>query len=111
MFQEEKLSQIIPLFPLSARRLVPNTTDFMDKRVGFVGIIIENREQDAEKVNHILSQHADLIIARTGIPYKEKHCAVITLTVDATTDEIGQLTGQLGQLPSVSVKSALSKKK
>ena len=83
----------------------------METRLGFIGIIIEDRSQDAEKVNHILSQHADMIIARTGIPYKEKHCSVITLVVDATTDQVGKLTGQLGQLPSVSVKSALSKKK
>ncbi|MCP4398777.1 MAG: CopG family transcriptional regulator [bacterium] len=83
----------------------------MQRRLGFIGIIIENREKDAEQVNHILSQHAHIIIARTGIPYKEKDCAVITLAVDATTDEVGKLTGQLGQLSSVSVKSALSKKK
>lgn len=83
----------------------------MERRLGFIGIIIEDRPQDAEKVNHIISQHAEIIIARTGIPYKEKHCSVITLVVDATTDEVGRLTGQLGQLPSVSVKSALSKKK
>ncbi len=83
----------------------------MQRRLGFIGIIIENREKDAQQVNHILSQHAHIIIARTGIPYKEKHCAVIMLAVDATTDEVGKLTGQLGQLSSVSVKSALSKKK
>ena len=83
----------------------------MQTRLGFIGIIIEDRQHDVAQVNHILSDHADMIIARTGIPYKEKHCAVITLVVDATTDEVGKLTGKLGQLPSVSVKSALSKKK
>ncbi len=84
---------------------------FMQRRIGFIGIIIEDRVHDVDMVNQILSAHADIIIARTGSPYKEKHCAVITLVVDATTDEVGKLTGQLGQLPSVSVKSALSKQK
>lgn len=83
----------------------------MQTRLGFIGIIIEDRPHDVEQVNHILSEHADIIIARTGIPYKEKQCAVITLVVDATTDDVGKLTGKLGQLSSVSVKSALSKKK
>ncbi|PID57587.1 CopG family transcriptional regulator [candidate division KSB3 bacterium] len=83
----------------------------MQKRLGFIGIIIEDRQRDAEQVNRILSEHADMIITRTGIPYKEKHCAVITLVVDATTDEVGTLSGKLGQVSSVSVKSALRKKK
>ncbi len=57
----------------------------------------------------VLSEYGDLIIARTGVPYKERHCSVITLIVDASTDELGALTGKLGSLQGVSVKSALSK--
>ena len=82
-----------------------------EKRLGFVGIIIENRHKTAESVNHVLSECGQLIIARTGVPYKEKQCSVITLIVDADTDEIGALTGRLGNIPGVSVKSALSKGK
>ncbi len=81
----------------------------MNKRVGFVGIIIENRKKDADKVNQILSEFGDIVIARTGIPYKRKGCCVITLTIDATTDQLGALTGKLGNVSGVSVKSALSK--
>ena len=81
----------------------------MDKRVGFIGIIIEDRKKSAGDVNQILSDHGDVIVARMGVPYKEKHCAVITLIVDATTDELGALTGKLGALSGVSVKSALTK--
>jgi len=61
-------------------------------------------------VNRILSEHGELILARMGLPCREKHVSVITLVVEATTDELGELTGQLGQVESVSVKSALSKK-
>jgi putative iron-only hydrogenase system regulator len=81
----------------------------MNKRLGFVGIIIEDRKKAAEEVNHLLSGHGDIIVARVGIPYKEKRCCVITLIVDATTDELGALTGKLGALSGVSVKSALTK--
>ncbi len=83
----------------------------MEKRLGFIGIIIENRKAGAQQVNQVLSDHGDIIIARTGIPYRERSCSVITLVVDATTDEIGRLTGRLGQIPDISVKSALSKQK
>jgi putative iron-only hydrogenase system regulator len=44
-----------------------------------------------------------------GIPYRERGCAVITLVVDTTTDEIGSFTGKLGNIPGVAVKSALAK--
>jgi putative iron-only hydrogenase system regulator len=83
----------------------------MEKRLGFVGIIIEDRTQAAPKVNSILTDHGDIIVARVGLPYRERHCCVITLIVDTTTDEIGVLTGKLGALTGVSVKSALSKGK
>ena len=81
----------------------------MDRRLGFVGIVIENRKQSAELVNKILSDYGELIIARTGIPYPKRECCVITLVVDASTDELGVMTGKLGMLSGVTVKSALSK--
>lgn len=81
----------------------------MEKRLGFVGIIVEDRRKAADKINSILSDYGGLIIARVGLPYKEKHCCVITLIVDADTDGLGELTGKLGALPGVSVKSALAK--
>jgi putative iron-only hydrogenase system regulator len=82
----------------------------MAKRIGFVGIIIEDREKCVELVNKILSDFGEIIVARTGIPYKDKNCSVITLVVDATTDEIGAMTGRLGHVTGVSVKAALGKK-
>ena len=81
----------------------------MEKRLGFVGLIIEDREKHAANVNHLLSEFGDLILARTGVPCPERNCSAITLVVDATTDQLGSLTGRLGRIPGVSVKSMLSK--
>jgi putative iron-only hydrogenase system regulator len=81
----------------------------MNKRLGFVGIIVQDRNQTAPVVNGILTEFGGVIVARTGLPYDKRRCSVITLIVDATTDEIGRLTGKLGAIPGVSVKSALSK--
>jgi len=83
----------------------------MGKRLGFVGIIVEDRVHAAPEVNTVLTEFGDLIVARTGIPYAQKHCCVITLVVDTTTDELGRMTGRLGMIPHVSVKSALSKER
>lgn len=74
-----------------------------------MGIIITDREKCAGSVNKILSDHAGLILARTGLPNAKKGASVITLVIDATTDELGILTGKLGNIPGVSVKSGLAK--
>ena len=57
----------------------------------------------------ILSDYAAIIIGRMGLPYREKDISVISLIVDGTTDALGALTGKLGNLPHVTVKSALTK--
>lgn len=64
----------------------------MGKRLGFIGIIIENRKVNAPEVNAILCEYGEIIAARMGLPYKEKQCSIITLIVNATTDELGSLT-------------------
>ena len=76
-----------------------------------MGVIIEDRSKQAKEVNRVLGNYAKIIAARMGLPYKEKNCSVITVIVDATTDELGALTGKLGAIEGVSVKSALSKGK
>ncbi|MGM0622099.1 MAG: TM1266 family iron-only hydrogenase system putative regulator [Bacteroidota bacterium] len=80
------------------------------KRLGFVGIIIDNREKCSGIVNDVLSEHAELILARTGLPNAKGNTSVITLVIDATTDEVGVLTGKLGRINGISVKSGLAKR-
>jgi putative iron-only hydrogenase system regulator len=82
----------------------------MDKRLGFVGLIIEDRENNAKAVNALLSEFGEIILARTGVPCPKRNCSAITLVVDTTTDQLGSLTGRLGRVSGVSVKSMLSKK-
>lgn len=80
----------------------------MGKRIGVVGIVIEDFDIIV-RMNAILHEYADLILGRMGLPYREKCVSVISLIVEGTTDDIGALTGKLGNLPGVNVKSALSK--
>lgn len=81
----------------------------MDKRIGVVAIIVENEDR-VQTVNSILSSYSELIVGRMGVPYKEKKVKVISIIVDGTTDKIGAMTGKLGRLDGVAVKSALTKK-
>ena len=81
----------------------------MEKRLGFIGLIIEDRSKNAANVNTLLSDFGDIILARTGVPCPERNCSAISLVIDASTDRLGSLTGKLGRIEGVSVKSMLSK--
>lgn len=81
----------------------------MEKRLGVVAIVVEDLEK-AEEVNSVLHEFSNLVVGRMGIPYKDRGVSVISLIVDGTTDEISAMTGKLGKIIGVSVKSALTKK-
>ncbi len=79
----------------------------MEKRIAVVGISIEDRDEASKKVNEILNMYGDIIVGRMGIPYKERNVSVISLIVDGSNDEIGALTGKLGNLSKVKSKVSI----
>ena len=81
----------------------------MEKRIGAVIIEIIKRE-NAPQVNLVISRHSEIILGRQGLPRSNKN-SIISLILDGTTDEIGSLTGQLGRIDGIEVKSALLKSK
>lgn len=78
----------------------------MEKRIGTVIIRVDSRESVAQ-LNEILSNHASIIIGRQGFP--RENYSIISLILEGDTDKIGSLTGQLGRLSAVEVKSSLLK--
>lgn len=82
----------------------------MEHRIGIVGIVVEDPRQAAELVNRILSHYGDIIIGRMGLPYQKRSVCIISVMVDGTNDQIGALTGKLGRIPGVNVKSVLTSK-
>ncbi|QSZ28201.1 CopG family transcriptional regulator [Aceticella autotrophica] len=79
-----------------------------ENRLAVVGILVKNRKTSSDMVNHILSEFGDIIVGRMGIPYREKGISVIALIINGTTDEIGALTGKLGNIDGVKVRSAIT---
>ncbi len=79
----------------------------MERRLGVVGIVIEDRRAMAPRVNQILTEHGEIIAGRMGLPYRDRDVSIISLIVDGTTDDLGSLTGKLGMLKGVQVCSAL----
>ncbi|TGE32044.1 TM1266 family iron-only hydrogenase system putative regulator [Desulfosporosinus sp. Sb-LF] len=81
----------------------------MNKRIGVIGIVVEEFES-ACKVNETLHEMAGIIVGRMGIPRKERGISIISLIVEGSSDEISAMTGKLGKIRGVNVKSALTKK-
>ena len=65
------------------------------KRLGFVGIVIEERAM-AAKVNEILSAFGGIIRGRLGVPDPQTGNGVISLIVEGSNDQLGAMTGRLG---------------
>lgn len=80
----------------------------MEKRIGCVLILLEEKES-ASQVNAIISNHSSIIIGRQGLPVKNSPTGIISLVLEGTTDQIGSLTGQLGRVHGVDVKSVVLK--
>lgn len=77
----------------------------MDRRIGVVGIVVEEKHY-VNRLNEILSEHGDLIVGRMGVPKKSVN--VIALIVEGSNEEVGALTGKLGNLKGIKVRSALT---
>ena len=80
----------------------------MEKRIGVIAILVTNTDSVAA-MNEILHQYGAMVLGRMGLPLRERGIHVISLIIDGTTDEVGALTGKIGRLPGVTVKSVLSK--
>lgn len=80
----------------------------MEKRIGLIGIVVENDEA-VEKLNNILHDYGKYIVGRMGIPYRERNISVISVVIDAPTDVISSLAGKLGMITGISIKTVYSK--
>ena len=79
----------------------------METRVAVMSIIVENGEM-VEKLNGILHQYSEFIIGRMGIPYRKRGVSIIAVALDAPMNTISALSGKIGGLSGISVKTAYS---
>jgi len=76
-----------------------------EKRVAVMGIVVRDRNQ-AARVNDVLSRHGDAIIGRQGVPISERGVSVITVIIDADQATIGAVSGALGNIPGVTLRTS-----
>jgi putative iron-only hydrogenase system regulator len=82
----------------------------MEKRIGVIAILLEDTTS-VPALNSLLSGYAGIILARQGLPLRDKGVHIISLIVEGHTDQIGALTGKIGLLPGAQVKSVLTRYK
>ncbi|MBC3803781.1 iron-only hydrogenase system regulator [Acetobacterium fimetarium] len=80
----------------------------METRIGLIGIVVEKKEA-VGKLNSILNDYSEYIVGRMGIPYHQRNVSVISVVVDASTNVISSLSGKLGMIDGVSIKTVYSK--
>ena len=79
----------------------------METRVAVMSIIVENPDM-VEKLNAILHAYGDYIIGRMGIPYRKRKVNIIAIALDAPQNTISALSGKVGSLKGITVKTAYS---
>ncbi len=82
----------------------------MEKRIGSVLILVRDTTI-SPRLNSIIAKHAHIVLGRQGLPARTSGFSLISLVLEGTTDEIGSLTGQLGKLPGIEVKSVVLKQR
>lgn len=79
-----------------------------DYRIALLGIVVEDIDM-TERLNQILHEYGSYIVGRMGIPYHDRGIAIISVVMDAPQSVISALSGKLGMLPSVNVKTITQK--
>lgn len=79
-----------------------------DTRVAILAIVVEDKSKAAE-LNSLLTEFAEYIIGRMGVPYDKKNISLISVALDAPQDVINSLSGKVGSIEGISAKAVYSK--
>lgn len=81
----------------------------MEKRIAVIGIIVED-SNSVEQLNSVLHNYGEFIVGRMGLPYRERNISIVSIAVDAPQNTISELSGKIGKIDGISVKTAYSNK-
>ncbi|MBQ6019849.1 MAG: iron-only hydrogenase system regulator [Clostridia bacterium] len=79
----------------------------METRVAVMAIIVEDPASVAA-LNGLLHEYGEYIIGRMGLPYRARGISIISIALDAPQTAISALSGRVGRLPGVGVKTVYS---
>lgn len=76
----------------------------METRVALLAIIVR-QEESVAALNALLHQYGGHIIGRMGVPYRARGVNIISVAMDAPANEISALSGKIGKLEGITVKT------
>ena len=79
-----------------------------ETRIALLCIIVEDLTAP-EKLNQLLHEYGEYIVGRMGIPYHDRGVAIISVVMDAPQAAVSALSGKLGMLRGVNVKTVTQK--
>ena len=80
----------------------------MATRIALMGIIVEEGAETSQ-LNEILHEYSNYIVGRMGVPYRDRGVCIISIIVDAENNIISSLSGKLGQISGVQIKTMYAK--
>lgn len=78
-------------------------------KIGVISAILEEPSKCNSEFNKVVADFRGSIKGRMGIPL-ESETAIVSIVVVGSLNEINSLTGKLGNINGVTVKTAISKK-
>ncbi|MGL5379500.1 TM1266 family iron-only hydrogenase system putative regulator [Clostridium sp.] len=78
------------------------------KKIAIISAILEEPSSCQQEFNDVVATFRGSIRGRMGIPFEEG-VSVISITLVGELNEINSLTGKLGNIKGVKVKTAISK--
>ena len=82
----------------------------MSKRIAVIGVIIENPQESQVIFNSVVADFKGIIKGRMGIPFDDEGISVVSIIICGTVDEVNSLTGKIGNIKGITVKTSISKK-
>ncbi len=80
------------------------------QRIAVISAILENPQHSQGEFNALVAGFKGLVKGRMGLPMSEYGVSVITIVLMGELDDINNLTGKLGALEGVQVKTSVSKR-
>ena len=77
-------------------------------RIAVIGIVIEKDRTASKAVNDVLSNFGEYIVGRMGVPDSTHDIYDISIIMKATNEIISSMTGKIGRINNVTVKSAIT---
>lgn len=78
----------------------------MENKIASI-VILVHKGANIHLLNNILSDYAEYILGRQGLNIPHRQISIISLIVEANTDIIGAISGKIGRLTFLKVKTAM----